>query len=504
MVTQYLTFSDSAKFAQAATNFVNSQVLRISHSFFSPQLISSFSSSTRFPANFLPLISWVLSFVFRFFPVTDTTIAFTGLFFFVLSALLVFCIGKKLHSVKAGLISSLFFLSSLFFQEYALNFASETLFVFLILLFTYLLLLPKRLKLFSLLPLFLLFFTRQQAPVFLGSLVLTGLLIFLFSRAEKKKKILILSGLFSFTLLAILIVSLTTDYVLSPANIIVSFKIAAGSNFGTYIRGGEYQALGLFGLVSKVLYNFYNFIKAPARLASSVIFFLFLYSLFIKDKIKELGYFKLFTSISLFSFLLAASATLPNARYVHPIIPLVMICAGIGLVELVKNIPSKLRNLALVLLSLLIIFPTIGHWTLDARARANQFNTSQPPVYRVISSVMADNIDQGHLIITNLDAWAAWYEGLTTMWFPLEIDMLEGYEDKVDYIVITNYKENDGDFALGEWAEVVYSPLEIENEFLKNNYDLLTTFEITADQVYENQSYQGTILISKTLEFGLN
>lgn len=498
---EYLTFSDSAKFAQTALNLISDRGLKVSHSFFSLKRISSGSI---FPANLLPLPSWLLSFIFRLFPATDTTIALVGLFLFVLSAFLVFLIGKKLHSIKTGIISSLLFLSSLFFQEYALNFTSETIFIFLILLFIYLLLLPKKLKLSSLVPLFLMFLTRQQASVFLGSALLTFLVVFLFSKASKKKKTSVLLGTLLLFILGIFISRLTFGSIFSPIRIIGSFKIATGSNFGSYIRGGGYSSLNLFELSSKIFYNFYNFIKAPERLAFVPIFFLFIYSLFVKSKKKETGYFKIFTVVSLFSFLLAASATLPNARYVHPVIPLVMICAAVGLVELIGNLPSKIRNIALVVLSLFIIFPTIGHLTLDARFRAQQFNTDKPPVYRVISSVMADNIDQGHLIITNLDAWAAWYEGLTTMWFPLEIGMLEGYEDKVDYIVITNYKEDDGDFVLGDWAEMVYSPLEIKNEFLKDNYDLLTTFEITADQVYENQSYQGTILVSKTLESGLN
>lgn len=490
----FLTFSDSAKFAQAALGYIKGGNFEVSHSFFSLKLLSSFELGSQFLANFLPLPSWLLSFVFRFFPATDTTIAIFGLVFFFLSALLIFYIGKKLYSAKAGVISALLFLSSMFFQEYALNFTSEILFIFLILLFIYLLLLPKKLKLLSLIPLFLLFLTRQQAPVFLGSLVLTGLLIFLFSQVEKKKKMFVLLGLFLFAVLGIFISHPTFNSIFSSIKIIGSFNIAAGSNFGSYIRGGEYHSLGLFGLASKIFYNFYNFIKASARLTSPIIFFLFLYSLFIRNKTKELGYFKLFTSISLFFFLLAASATLPNARYVHPIIPLVMVCAAISLIELVKNVPAKLQKLSLVALSLLIIFPTLGHLTLDARARTQQFNTDQPPVYRVISSVMADNIDQGHLIITNLDAWAAWYEGLTTMWFPLKIDMLEGFENKVEYIVITNYKEHDGDFALGEWREVVYQPENIRNQFLYENYQVLKTFTVEPHEVYENQSFKGTIL----------
>jgi len=153
--------------------------------------------------------------------------------------------------------------------------------------------------------------------------------------------------------------------------------------------------------------------------------------------------------------------------------------------------------LSLVILVFFITLPTIGHYTLDARARAQQFNIGQPPAYKQIASVMAENIPKGRLIITNLDAWAAWYFRLSTMWFPLEIEMLEGYQDKVDYIVITNYKEHDGDFALGEWKEVVYQPENIQNKFLTQNYQILKTFVIQADTVYDNKTYQGTILIRK-------
>ena len=499
MINLFLTFSDSAKFAQATFNLLSNRGMNITHSFFNPHLLESFEFGSLFPANFLPLPSWLLSLLFRFFPATDLSVALFGLVFFVLSSLLIFLIGRKLHSTGAGLVAPLFFLTSLFFQEYALNFASEISFVFLILLFIYFLLLPKSWKSLSVVPLITLFFARQQTPVFFTSFLISVLAAFLFSRASKAKKNLSVLLLGLIFILGIVVSRLNPSSILSPARIMGSFGISAGSTFGTYIRGGEYQSLSLFELGSKIFYNFYNFIKAPERLAFTPIFFLFIYSLFVKSKKKELKYFKIFTSVSLISFLLAASATLPNARYVHPIIPLVMISAAVGLVELVKNIPSKARNIALIVLSLFIIFPTIGHFTLDARARANQFNVKQPPVYRQISSVMADNIDQGHLIITNLDAWAAWYEGLTTMWFPLEIDMLVGYEDKVDYIVITNYKENDGDFALGDWRQVVYSPDSLENEWLLDNFDLLETFEITPEQVRENKAYQGTILVNKRL-----
>jgi len=494
----FLTFSDSAKFAQAAINLLKGKSLTITHSFFSTNLLDSFQSNSLFSVNFPPLPSWLLSLLFRFFPATDTNIAIFGLVFLAFSALIVFLIGKKLHSTVAGLLTSVFFLSSLFFQEYALNFASEIPFTLLILLFTYFILLPKGWKLLSTLPLVALFFTRQQAAVFLGAVLLTLLVVFLTSKISNKKKVAFIGALFLLAGVG-LVVDRFTPISILPTKIFGSFNIGAGSNFGTYIRGGDYQSLSLFGLASKIFYNLYNFIKAPSRLLSPILFFLFMLGLFIKPKKRELTQFKFFTVISLLAFLLAASATLPNARYVHPVIPLVIILAATALVDLVKVVPKKLKKLVLVVLSLFIIFPTIGHLTLDARSRSQQFNTDQPPVYRHISSIMADHIEPGHLIITNLDAWAAWYEGLTTMWFPLQIDMLAGYENKIDYIVITNYLEDDGDFALGEWSQVVYAPEDLRSQWLIDNFDLLTTLYLTPEQVYENQPYQGTILINRRL-----
>jgi 4-amino-4-deoxy-L-arabinose transferase-like glycosyltransferase len=479
-----LTFSDSAKFAQAALNLIRGQGLQVSHSLFSSQLLSSFSPGTLFPVSFLPLPSWILSFVFKFFPATDNTIAFIGLKFFLLSVLLVFFIGKKLHSVKAGLVSATLFLSTIFFQEYAHNFASEILFIFEILLFVYLLLLPKKFKLLSLIPLAAMFYTRQQASVFLGSFLIALLFVFI-TKVKKIKWRLVI------TAISVIILGIFINY--SAIKISGSFNIGASSNFGSYIRGGEYQSLGLTVFASKIFYNFYNFLKAPERLASPVVFFLFIFNLFIKPKNIKLRWFNPFTLISLSLFTLAASATLPNARYVHPIIPLVMIAASIGLVELVKNIPVKLQNFSLIALMFFITLPTIGYYTLDARARAQQFNIGQPLAHKQIASVMAENIPKGHLIITNLDAWAAWYEGLTTMWFPLEINMLEGHQDKVDYIVITNYKENDGDFALGEWNSLLNQPSAVTNIFIKEYYHLIKTIDIKAEQIYENQPYYGVI-----------
>lgn len=481
----YLTFSDSAKFAEAARSLLTSQGLTIHHSFFSQPLLASYTPGQSWPGGFLPLPSLILSRVFKIFPVTDFTITSTGLTLFVVCLFLTFLIAKKIHSTSAGLISSLLLASSLFFHDYASNATSEIFFTVEILLFTYLILQSSKLRWLSAIPLLLMFITRQQAVVFLLSLIaFSGL--FLFGSIQKKIYVFILSAIILFGIFKLSKINVSSIY--SPLKPLYSVQISANQPQGQYLRGETYSpsALSVKTLVSKTFYNLFNFAKAPDRLAPALVFFFALSACFHRP----LRRFALFSWITLGFFTLAASATLPNARYIHPILPLIFISSAVGLLQISHRF---LMGLAL----LLIILPTLGHYTLDARFRGQQFNYGQPPVYRVISNIMSKSIPSGLMIITNLDAWAAWYEGLTTMWFPLSPDMLAGYEDKVDYIVITNYKESDADFALGPWREVVYSPENISNKFLSENYRVFDTFTITPDQVYENQPYQGTILIRK-------
>ncbi|MFZ2202279.1 MAG: hypothetical protein WAV56_02670 [Microgenomates group bacterium] len=491
----YLTFSDSAKFAQAGLNLLTGRGLVISHSFFDPKILSSLQPGDFFPANFLPFTLWILSLFFRFLPVSDQTIALVGWIAFLASALLIFLITNKLHRLTSALVATILFIFNMPFWEYATNASSEIFFTFQILLLVFLYL--SRFPWLFLLPLVLMFFTRQQATVVLLSCVLTGTVWFLTSKRTHRFKIitlLIISVVF-FTMIKLSLV--TTQFRFSPASVIGSLNLPANTAQGLFLRGLTYTPITAKQLIVKIFYNVYNFAKNPAQLVSPVILAFFLLGLFIRKVDKTIGQFNFFALVTFILFILAASATLPNARYIHPVIPLIIISGSMAVVHLIHQSKIVRKKVALMVIVFLVISPLLGHLTIDARFRRQQFNTDQPTAYRQISRVMAESIPKGKLIITNLDAWAAWYEGLTTMWFPLSPDLLEGYQDKVGYIVITNYKEQDGDFALGEWREVVYSPDLIRNKFLKTNFRVLKTFIISPDQVYENQAYQGTILVRR-------
>lgn len=497
LTPRHLTFSDSAKFAEAAANLVSGRGYVIHHSFFSLDALSVYTPGSAFTAGFLPFQSYFLSAVFNFFPPTDFTVYFIGMIVFILLCLTAALLAWRLHSKEAAIVSFLLLISNLYFLDYAGNFSTEILFTLEILLFILPLLLPGYLKLLSLLPLLLMFFTRQQAPVFLGSVFLFSL-YYLFSASLLDPRLKRYAAIAAAVLgLLLLLASVFgKNNIFSPAYLSGALAIKSGIPQGEYLRGTMYQSSGYRALLVKIFYNLYNFLKAPDRLVNPLILAFSIPSLFI-PLYKTARRFILFTFLSFILFLFAASATLPNARYVHPVVPLLIISASIALVEVSRLIDSRFRSVFLALVVSLAMLPALGKFTLDARFDRSRYNLSQPPVYQVIAKELHDRVPANHLVITNLDAWGAWYYGSTTMWFPLSPDHLKDHRDKVKYIFITNYLENDGDFALGEWAEVVYRPENIANSFLKDNYTVADTFVIPAAASYHNQEIKATLLIRR-------
>src|SRR3989304_5268493 len=174
----YLTFSDSAKFADAARSFLSGQGLSVHHSFFDVTLLRNYFHGSVWPGGSSPLISFILSLFFRFLPQTDLTIAIAGMFLFVLSSALVYFIALKLHSHLTAIVAILFFLLNPYLIQYAVNASSEILFILIILIFEFVFLYaPGKLKTLSVIPLVLLFLTRQQAPVFLAAAALSIFII---------------------------------------------------------------------------------------------------------------------------------------------------------------------------------------------------------------------------------------------------------------------------------------------------------------------------------------
>ena len=499
-----LTFSDSARYADAARSITETGESVIYHSYYSSGNLPTekFINGWRF--NSSPVTVKILSYVFRWLPVNDLTITLTGIIAFSLSAVLVFLISTNIHSTIAGFTSLVLFCLNPFFLEYAVNNSSEMYLVLEALLAVYLVFGSEKLKILVFAPIILMLYTRPQATVFLVGLVLFYLLVHLY---QKSKNRIGLSVVLTLIGLVLLLTFLTISYVLINSRKTINLPhlgsvfIPTTTNPGQFLRGVSLlQATpSLLNLVGKLFYNTYNFFKDIPRILNPAVFWLFIIGIFAPIS-KEVTRFNVLTTLLFTLFILAASVTLPNARYVHPVTPLVIISAGIFLVDLLNRIKVKHQLIIISVLLVLATLPVWGDIFIDHRFRSRKFNLSKPPVYQKISKEIATHTQPDKLILTNLDAWGSWYSRITTMWFPLSPDMLKkvsNTQDLPQYIAITSYKEHDGDFALGEWKEVVYSPENLQNDFLTHHYLLLKTFDIQPDQIYENQAFKGTILIKK-------
>ena len=171
ILSRFLTFSDSAKFAQAAYSLIRNQNLSIKHSFFTQTIISNYTQGSSFSINFRPLNSYILSFVFRLLPPNDIAVSLMGYLFFIFGLILIFLITYKLADSKTALLSGSFYLLNPFFLDYAHNFSTETVFIIEALLFVYLLLFKSKIKYFSIIPLFLMYFTRPHYIIFYLSII---------------------------------------------------------------------------------------------------------------------------------------------------------------------------------------------------------------------------------------------------------------------------------------------------------------------------------------------
>jgi len=496
---RYLTFSDTARYADTARSVLAGEGFTNHHAYFSKSFV----------IQAVPPVGWEftdsqftiigLSAFMKYLPPSDTTIFLAGLAAFTSCLVLIYLLGYKLHSPVVGFLAVILFATNPYILEYTVNATSELFFILEILLFFVIFIsrLPKLLLIF---PLVLMYYTRAQAPVFYLSALLFLMVDFIRLRPGLRSRSVMISAV----LISVigLVLFLASGYFIKNSTFLYlrhigSSLMVTGVSPGNYLRGVNLSEadFNYRRLMIKIFYNLYNFLKQPERIAHPLVIFLFLLAPFQRSVLFRKSY--LLTLFLVGLFLVFTSVTLPNARYIHPLLPLVFIFASASAV----NLTSLLRPSASLAVPLLFLFivslPSLGHIYLDYRFRHTQLNYGRPPLTKVISDEFFRFIPPGQLTLTNLDSWAAWYHGLTTMWFPLSTSYLEPKNNKpqnVRFIALTTYKEQDGDFDLGEWKEILVNPQNPPFEYIAKNYELVSQFTIQSEQVFENYPVSGVIL----------
>jgi hypothetical protein len=485
----YLTFSDSAKFADAARSFNKGLGLVTNHSFFDESILKFHLDDNGWKLSSYPITPLLYSLLFRLFGESDKILIIFGGLLFVLAGFVTHCLSEKIFGNKVSLISIFLFSFNPFLLEYAYNATSEIVLIFLFVLTGYIFVSNEKKQLLTIIPLSLTIFTRQQ-----GILIFAALLLFLLNELWRKYgHVSFFVVITFFTIIYLVLINTICKYdtcAYSPSRILGPIWQSSSVAPGVFLRGAvdSVPRLTPIGLTSKIFYNFYNFLKSPDRLVPGLVLgfsIIGMYCCYSRDS-KNSHRLLYLTISNLFLFVLAASATLPNARYIHPILPFILIFSALGIVKTINN------RYVVLILTILLIFPTLGDIYVDYRFKNKILNYDRPPIYKLISDKVSAEINSSSLIVTNMDAWMSWYGKLKTMWFPLSPNQLQGYNP--EYLVLTSYNTDDGDFSLGEWKDILVNPKVPSNKFLLENYELKSDIRLGSNGVFENRDVKIVIL----------
>ena len=503
--TQYLRFSDSAKYAEIARNIISDEGFVAKFTFFSDTIFKQ-SKGDIFSARSVPiLMPYSIVFAFSFFGISDFSVIITSGIFYLALVFATYFLGKKIFGNIVGFLSALAIATNPNFLDYATSGASEILFSFLAILTAYLALLRKKwANIAFFLGLISLYLTRPQGFLFIGIILFMWLTLNFSLRRAIISIIAFVFGAYVFDRKVLYPLSWKTNvYPIFTRGLQALFQYSSNFAVSDALRGGVAKNVGTASLVKKVFYNLYNFYKLLPQIASPYMWGLFIIGLFVwgKDRIKRL--FKLTTILLVAGNFLLVALTIPFYRYIHPVIPFVYIISAATLVKLVQKISIKKYTAAIstTLIFIFIVGQTLGMIFLDSRFMAARTNKGEPPVYVQLSYILKDNTDKEDVVVTNLDTWGTWYGERKTVWFPLKPDQLippEGQSDPFDAIYLTSYLMDDENYYMGdEWRQVFYNPESPEDKFIAENFELKGIYKVSAEETYEKQDARAVLLVRK-------
>jgi len=172
----FLTFSDSAKFADIARNLVLGRGYGLTFTNFGiklPELTGGL-----FNAVFVPPLQPLSLFIsFKIFGMRDFAVILTSGFFYLAGAIALYFLGKKVFGELVGILASLVFIFDPAMLDYAASGASESLFIFeIILAALFFYLNSKKTLFFGFLTLIALYFTRRSAMIYIVGFILLFIL----------------------------------------------------------------------------------------------------------------------------------------------------------------------------------------------------------------------------------------------------------------------------------------------------------------------------------------
>jgi len=464
--TSYLDFSDAAKYADVARNIV----LDLGKT-------SSFNFWGTTNSNWIqPITPYSISLFYKLFGVNDFAVMATSFFYFLLSLLFVFLLAQKIYKDKlVSILSTVAVGFNYNLINYATSGATESPFIFEILVVTYFLSLKKRWgNILGIVFMVLMYFTRPQAIIYIF-----GLLLYYFINNYSFKKGII----YTFTTF---IVGTILYGLSSKQGLIAVTQNLPGMAVSDSLRGSTVD-FSLIVLVKKVFYNLYNFYKAIPDIMNPYLFVLFGIGV-----IKKYSPFNIAISFMTGLTFLITALTIPFYRYIHPVVPLIYIVGVATLLEIFKE--SKFK---IYITSFLVLFfalgQTLGVMFLDSRFDRKMKNTDKAPIYVDMSYKLKEITNKDMVIVTNLDTWGSWYGERKTIWFPLEPDMVLPVQESIDAIYLTSYKMDDENYYMSEeWRKIFNNPKE---QKILPDFKFVGEYEFKAENNYDRESGKAVLLV---------
>ncbi|MBP9759253.1 glycosyltransferase family 39 protein [Candidatus Dojkabacteria bacterium] len=478
----YLTFSDSAKYADVARSITSGMGYLATFDFWNGNNTEVIK----------PVYPYIISVAFKLFGITDISVIFTSIFCFILSILVTYLLADKIFKNKiVSILSALSVGFNYNLIVYAFGGASESLFILEILVSIYLVSFKRNwLNYLSIFVLVLMFLTRPQAIIYIFAIVF----YFFILNYQKKKAII-------YSFLTILFGGFF--YLLSNnQGIFALSQNLPNSSVSDSLRGTKFE-IDLFVILKKVFYNLYNFYKAIPEIMNPYLFGMFtvgVLSFFTnatndKDKIQDS--FKLSTLFATALTFFITALTIPFYRYIHPVVPLVYIIAVATLVDLISKI-TKEKFIILSSTFIILFFAvgqTLGIIFLDSRFERKLKNTDKAPIFVLQGRMLKDITSKDDMILTNLDTWGSWYGERKTVWFPVEPEMIGQADRDIDFIYLTSYKMDDENYYMGDkWREIFNNPLK---QTILPDYEFVGEYQFKADDNYEKESGRVVLLKRK-------
>jgi hypothetical protein len=503
---RYISFSDSAKYADIAKNIVNGEGYLRSFTFFSGiKSDANFNLSwvADWPPPFVPIS---IAFMFKIFGISDLSIRLTTLLFFVLTIVFVYLLAKKHYGYTAGLLSLIAVGFNYDMLKYSLSGGTEIIFIFEIVLGYYLLSLNKRWSNFTVLIVsVLMYLTRPQYFIFcIGFLIYYLFRYFMFKKAVAILSLVALSWIF----VDILFLSSGVNSYYYSVLEFAKYGLSS-TNASDQLRGLG-SNFSLSTVIVRLLYTLYNFYKALPDILNPYLFVFYCLAMirlvisFVKRRLMDKDYF---VASSLFSTLLlvfVTALTVPFYRYLHPVIPLVYVVSIGTLVSIVKSLTKglSLENksnyfefFSFVLIIVFAVINTLGIVFLDSRSISLNRNFDKAPIYVEMSYKLKEITNKDMVIVTNLDTWGSWYGERKTIWFPVEPEMILPVSDNNEAIYLTSYKMDDENYYMTKkWREIFYDP---ENQTILPDYKFVGEYEFKAEDNYERENGRSVLLIKK-------